>query len=106
VRQSIPDRCALCGQPGRHLLEIDYDWYLALPRVAQLSSREREVLLLLAAGMSNRQIARRLVVTERTVKAHLAQIMEKLGVDSRLRAGLVAFASQLAEGSVPKYIST
>jgi DNA-binding CsgD family transcriptional regulator len=66
-------------------------------RVRGLSERERDVLLLLAAGLSNRQVARRISVAERTVKSHIAQIMAKLQVDSRLQAGLVAFAYLLNE---------
>jgi DNA-binding NarL/FixJ family response regulator len=46
--------------------------------LADLSEREREVLRLIAEGMSNRAIAARLVVTERTVEAHTTQIFQKL----------------------------
>jgi DNA-binding NarL/FixJ family response regulator len=48
--------------------------------VAVLSEREREVLGLIAEGMSNRAIAARLYVTERTVEAHVTQIFQKLGL--------------------------
>jgi DNA-binding NarL/FixJ family response regulator len=48
--------------------------------VLQLTEREREVLGLIAEGMSNRAIARRLFVTERTVEAHITQILQKLGL--------------------------
>lgn len=47
---------------------------------AQLTDREREVLALVAEGMSNRAIAARLFVTERTVEAHVTQIFQKLGL--------------------------
>ena len=46
----------------------------------ELSGREREVLALLAEGLSNRAIAARLYVTERTVEAHVKQIFQKLGL--------------------------
>jgi DNA-binding NarL/FixJ family response regulator len=48
--------------------------------LAELSQREREVLGLIAEGMSNRAIAARLYVTERTVEAHVTQIFQKLGL--------------------------
>lgn len=48
--------------------------------VTRLSQREREVLGLVAEGMTNRAIAARLVVTERTVEAHITQIFGKLGL--------------------------
>ena len=51
----------------------------------QLSPREREVLDLLAEGCSNRQIAERLFIAETTVKGHVAALLGKLGVDSRLQ---------------------
>jgi predicted ATPase/DNA-binding CsgD family transcriptional regulator len=56
-------------------------------QVARLSPREREVAALLAHGLSNRQIAERLVVTERTVAAHIEHILNKLGFGSRHQVG-------------------
>lgn len=54
-----------------------------LPR---LTEREAEVLRLLATGLTNKEIARTLVVTEATVKSHLVHVFTKLGVDSRSQA--------------------
>ena len=48
--------------------------------LAQLTEREREVLGLIAEGMSNRALAERLFITERTVEAHVTQIFQKLGL--------------------------
>jgi DNA-binding NarL/FixJ family response regulator len=56
----------------------------------ELSAREREVLDLLATGLANKQIARRLGITERTVKAHLTSIFQQLGVTDRTQAALWA----------------
>jgi len=51
-----------------------------------LTSREVEVLRLIAAGASNRDIAEQLVISERTVKSHITHILGKLGVSSRTQA--------------------
>lgn len=48
--------------------------------VGELSDREREVLALVAEGLSNAEIGRRLFITERTVEAHVKQIFQKLGI--------------------------
>ncbi|WSR59939.1 LuxR C-terminal-related transcriptional regulator [Micromonospora ureilytica] len=55
-----------------------------------LTNREREVVALLVDGQNNRGIARRLNISERTVRNHLSRIFFKLGVQDRLRAALVA----------------
>jgi DNA-binding NarL/FixJ family response regulator len=57
-------------------------------RLTALTKREREVAELLAAGLSNRDIARRLVIEPSTAKVHVRRVMKKLGVDSRLAAAL------------------
>ncbi|MEU9026251.1 helix-turn-helix transcriptional regulator [Streptomyces sp. NPDC048383] len=58
--------------------------------IGTLTGRERQVLALLGHGMPNRLIARQLGVVERTAKAHVASIVDKLGVSSRLEAALMA----------------
>ena len=55
-----------------------------------LSRREGQVLALLAEGAANKEIARRLDISERTVKAHVTAIMHKLGVSNRTQAVLAA----------------
>ncbi len=55
-----------------------------------LSSREWEILSLLAEDLSNAQIARRLVISQNTVKVHLRNMFEKLDVQTRLGAVLLA----------------
>lgn len=59
-------------------------------RVEKLSRREREIFGLLGHGLSNRGIARRLDISERTVKFHVSNVLIKLRLESRLQAGSVA----------------
>ena len=55
-----------------------------------LSDREREVLKLVAEGLSNKEIARRLEISEKTVKAHLTSVFRAIGVFDRMQAALWA----------------
>ena len=55
-----------------------------------LTDREREVLLLVRGGLANKQIARKLGISERTVKAHLTNVFQRLGVTDRTQAALWA----------------
>ena len=64
-----------------------------------LTPREREVLVLVAQGASNRQIAETLVVSERTARTHVSAILSKLGLVSRTQAALWAVREGLAPGS-------
>ena len=65
---------------------------------ANLTPREREVLALVAAGASNRQIAAALVVSERTARTHVSAILAKLELVSRTQAALWAVREGLADG--------
>jgi DNA-binding CsgD family transcriptional regulator len=61
-----------------------------LTRLNDLTPREREILALLAAGATTTQIADRLVISNKTVKTHVQNILRKLGVSSRLEAAALA----------------
>jgi DNA-binding NarL/FixJ family response regulator len=60
--------------------------------LASLSAREREIADLVAAGHTNREIAARIFLSEKTVEAHLSHIFSKLGVTSRTAVAAVAIA--------------
>jgi len=60
------------------------------PELEQLSQREREVLVLVARGLTNREVAERLVIAELTARNHVSHILEKLGLSRRSAAAAVA----------------
>jgi two-component system, NarL family, nitrate/nitrite response regulator NarL len=62
---------------------------------AQLSQREREIIVLIAQGYKNKEIAEKMFITEQTVKNHLHNVFDKLGVSDRLELALFAIHNSL-----------
>jgi DNA-binding NarL/FixJ family response regulator len=67
--------------------------------IKELSAREREILSLLAQGLTNAEIAQRLFLTPGTVRNYASTILTKLGVEDRTQAALLALRHGLVDGS-------
>lgn len=67
----------------------------ARERLAELTAREREVLVLVGAGLSNGEIGKRLFMVEGTVKGHVSTILRRLGARNRVEAAMVAYEAGL-----------
>ncbi|MEQ1701610.1 MAG: response regulator transcription factor [Ilumatobacteraceae bacterium] len=88
VRAAAAGGAPLDPKAARHLIDAQRAPMPVLAAV--LSAREEEVLRLVSEGLANKQIARRLSIAERTVKAHLTAIFQRVGVTDRTQAALWA----------------
>jgi DNA-binding NarL/FixJ family response regulator len=95
IRRSITPR--LLDELGAQLRDETRTTHVVAGRLAGLTLREREIAELIGNGESNKQIARRLFITERTVKAHLTGIFRKLGIGDRLSLALRVSARREAD---------
>jgi DNA-binding NarL/FixJ family response regulator len=91
VRDAASGRLTLTPRAARAMAAGPHE-----PVARQITEREREVLGHVHRGLSNKQIARELGITEKTVKAHLTRIFERIGVSDRTQAALWAERQGLA----------
>ncbi|MCQ4082056.1 response regulator transcription factor [Streptomyces sp. RB6PN25] len=66
--------------------------------LAGLTAREREILVLIGEGLTNRQIGKRLYLSEKTIKNHISRLLSKLGVERRIQAAVIATEAVRAGG--------
>jgi NarL family two-component system response regulator LiaR len=91
VRQVHAGRSVLHPDAAARLMERTQD-----PGAA-FTGRERDVLKLLTEGLANKEIARRLLISEKTVKTHVSNILQKLGVQDRTQAAVLAVRQRLVD---------
>ncbi|WP_088979636.1 response regulator [Micromonospora coxensis] len=100
VRAVADGGAYLSPRVARRVIELNGDRMARVPaardRTAGLTDREREVLGLVGAGLSNAEIARRLYLTEGTVKGYLTSIFTRLDVRNRVQAAIIAYEAGLA----------
>ncbi|MEU1051710.1 helix-turn-helix transcriptional regulator [Streptomyces sp. NPDC005876] len=99
----MTERSKAVGTACPHL-RMGHDPRLGVWWLESLTDREREVLLLLGTGLGNRELARELGIAERTVKAHIANIVGKTGQQTRTQAAIVSALAHAALCSDPSCI--
>ncbi|WP_338673230.1 response regulator transcription factor [Streptomyces sp. SCSIO 30461] len=109
VRVAARGDSLLAPSVARRLVE-EFTQRAARPRAAldcgrldALTARERETLLLLGHGLSNAEIAARLVVSEHTVKTHVGNVLSKLGLRDRVQAVICAYETGLIAAGHPPH---
>ncbi|MHB1317179.1 MAG: response regulator [Anaerolineae bacterium] len=99
IRAAARGRPALASEAISQLMATTRE---GPPLGADLSEREREVLALMAAGLTNRQIGQRLTISTATAKTHVSHVLAKLGAASRVEAATLAIEHGLVpHGLVP-----
>ncbi len=87
-------QAVLAVAEGQQVLDAVAVEALRQPKVSDLSLREQEVLHLVAQGLSNAEIADRLAITVRTVKAHVSSLLQKLDLQDRTQLAIYALRRQ------------
>ncbi|HEV2537654.1 MAG TPA: response regulator transcription factor [Streptosporangiaceae bacterium] len=93
IRSVHDGHLLLAPEAAGNLVRAGSGWG-AVAGLDALTTREREVLAEIAKGRSNREIARALTVSEKTVKAHVSAVLAKLGVQDRTQAALLAVRNE------------
>ncbi len=96
IRNAVAGRATLASEAAQALVEVTAG---PRPPGEDLTRREREVLALLVKGLSNEEIAGRLVIMASTVKYHVSNILSKLGAGTRTEAVAIALRHHLVEPS-------
>ncbi len=106
LRQVLDNRAAIDPAVQHHLLDALADTPVPARRSPPpsplpdgLTTREAEVLSLMAAGMSNAEIAAHLVVSESTIKSHVNHLFAKIGARDRAQAVMYAYRNALSDGT-------
>jgi len=94
IRRSLVPR--LLDELGVQFSSIVDDKRGVTGRLAYLTVREREIAALVGSGGTNKQIAKQLDISERTVKAHLTEVFRKLGIADRLKLALLLANNKIA----------
>jgi two-component system NarL family response regulator len=87
IRRSLMAR--LVDELGMRVIVGAKDKHTILARLALLTAREHQIASVLAAGRTNKEIAKQLDISERTVKAHVSEIFRKVGIGDRLKLALL-----------------
>ena len=82
-------------QPKNELYEID-EQDIDIDHISRVTKREKEILVLIVRGLSNKEIANELHITERTVKNHISNLFKKINVIDRTQAAVYAIKNGIA----------
>jgi NarL family two-component system response regulator LiaR len=96
IRATHEGKSALHPEAARKLLD-EFQHHREAPPIQDLTQREVEVLQLIARGLTNREIAERLVISQKTVKVHVSHILGKLSLSDRTQAAIFAIKQGLVD---------
>jgi DNA-binding NarL/FixJ family response regulator len=94
LRKVAAGRSLIDPALSRRVVERIHERHQADPRLASLSARERDILPLIAEGLTNREIGARLALAEKTVKNYISGLLSKLGLQRRTQAAILHLESQ------------